>query len=278
MNGPSSDRPDAASPRWRVTSASRLGSLHARDHRPLQDAARTWADEHAAAVAVADGHGHRLHFRSDVGATLATACALAVATEAVRSWPDVATARAGLPGAAARVVADWVRAVEAHVAAVPFAPGDAVDTTTTTGRLRPYGTTLLVAVATERFVAVFQVGDGDIVVVRHRGEALRPLPDDPEGDGVHTASLCQPDPLRSLRHTVLDLADDDVALVYLNTDGFSGPQLDADWWRDTGARLVELAEQQGFDRLAEELPGWLVEPALVGGDDTTMALVVRARP
>ena len=59
--------------RWAVTSASQIGSVHLRDHRPLQDSSLTWADGDAAVIAVADGHGHHLHFRSDVGADLAAA-------------------------------------------------------------------------------------------------------------------------------------------------------------------------------------------------------------
>lgn len=265
------------SPLWTVTEASRLGSVHQRDHRPLQDSARAWSEGPNAVIAVADGHGHSLHFRSHVGADLATDRAVAALTAVLPGWTDVERARAELPGVAAAVVSAWTNAVLDHLAGEPFAPGDPVDIASATGPLQPYGTTLLGLGANEHVLAAFQIGDGDTVAVHGDGTAFRPIPEDPALDGVHTPSLCQPDPMSALRLAVLDPAADDVVLAFVCTDGFGGSRVDSDgWWRETGTQLLEFARDRGLPWVAEQLPGWLEEPALVGGDDTSLALLAAA--
>lgn len=264
---------------WHVAAASQVGSVHVRDHRPCQDAAAVWTDGARAVVAVADGHGHRDHFRSDVGAELAVDAAL----EVLRGHLDATDAADAAGGAgavdagrlAAEIVARWRERVGAHAAAHPWPAGDSAPGS---DGLRPYGTTLVAVAVVGGVVVVLQVGDGDVVVVDGTGRAHRPLPDDPALDGVRTHSLCQPDPLSGLRSAVLAVGgpgEPGIALVYLCTDGFGVARVETDWWRTTGEQLHELTRRHGVDWVAERLPGWLEEPARVGGDDTTLALLVR---
>ena len=133
-------------------------------------------------------------------------------------------------------------------------------------------TTVLAAAANDSVVVLAKLGDGDVVVVSDTGEVWQPLPEDELLDGVRTTSLCQPDPLESLR--VVALPAEQVRLAYLCTDGFGKPQMDDQWWRQVGSELVQRAAEHGTDWLTERLPGWLEEPAEVGGDDTTMAVLV----
>ena len=264
---------------WAVTSASRIGSVHVRDHRPNQDAARTWSAGEGAVIAVADGHGYHLHFRSDVGAELAAECALDGLRTALPSFTDAHTARAALPGVVAGIVDSWYAAVAAHVANSPYAANDAVDTGTAYGSRQPYGSTLLALAVTDSVLVSFQIGDGDTVAVRSNGEAFRPLAEDDAHDGVHTASLCQPEPLAAMRYVVIDLTNDDVELAFLCTDGFGSSRVDTSgWWRETGTQLVGFVRDHGLVWVTDQLPSWLEEPALVGGDDTTLALLTRTSP
>ncbi len=56
-------------------------------------------------------------------------------------------------------------------------------------------------------LAILQIGDGEaVVVLDERDQWRQPLPADPDLHGPITTSLCQPDPLRSLRQAGLDLA------------------------------------------------------------------------
>jgi hypothetical protein len=257
-------------PGWTVVSGTQIGSVHVRDGRPIQDAVRTWTGDNAAVLAVADGHGHHDHFRSDVGAQIAVEAAVDALVVALPELTDPVVAQRAVAEVAARVVETWTAKIRQHSADNPFAGGAPRDP------LRPYGTTLLAIAVAGDTLAMFQIGDGDTVLVDGAGQAFRPLPDDPDQDGVSTASLCQPNPLKSLRAGAVDARQGDVVLAFLCTDGFGSSRVDAaGWWQQTGEELVRFGREHGLDWVAGQLPGWLVEPAQVGGDDTTLALVVR---
>lgn len=262
--------------RWTALSGTHIGSVHVRDGLPLQDSHAVLVADDTAVIAVADGHGHRLHFRSDVGSALAVRISSELLSAALPRLTDPATAPAVLREVGTELISRWTRAVGDHVTQHPFAGDDLalVDPTDPGRTTRPYGSTVLAMVATDTLLGVLQIGDGDAVVVTASGTSLRPVPEDPDLDGSRTTSLCQPDPGASLRVGALDVHAEDLVLGYLCTDGFSTSRVDADgWWRQTGEELVGFARQHGFAWIDARLPGWLEEPAAIGGDDTTLALV-----
>ncbi len=272
------DRPGNP-PVWSVASGTTIGSVHVRDGLPLQDAVLTWRDpaHGQAVIAVADGHGHRLHFRSDVGASLAVACAV---DEVRKVLPRIAVADSEaahelVRQAGAALVRSWTEQVRLHLSANPYSPADD-DLGASLDPMRAYGSTILVAAAVGETLVFAQIGDGDTVLVTSDGTALRPLPEDPDLDGLRTTSLCQRDPLDALRVAVVDASGGRGSLVYLCSDGFGRARVDTDgWWHQTGAQLLDFARTRGIAWVREQLPDWLAEPASVGGDDTTMALLVR---
>lgn len=269
---------------WTTLSGTTIGSVHVRDHLPIQDSVLTWSDLESgqAVIAVADGHGHKLHFRSDTGSALA---AVSAVEELRRMLPQLGAldgpdngeaALDLLNRTAASLVDTWVAKVEHHLEANPYSSAEE-ETGAAGDPLRAYGTTILAAAAIGDLIAFLQIGDGDSVLVSSHGEASRPLPEDLDLDGLHTSSLCQPRPLDALRVAVVDARVDDVALVFLCTDGFGRPRVDADgWWRETGEQLLEFSRSRGLNWVRDQLPEWLAEPARIGGDDTTMALLVRS--
>jgi serine/threonine protein phosphatase PrpC len=264
-------------PGWRVLSASRIGSVHVRDELPLQDALLTWTDGAQAVAAVADGHGHKAHFRSDTGSALAVVCAVEELRRVVVELTDPETAGDIVTAAAAAIVDSWVTKVRHHIEANPFDLGDERHVAMVDDQLRPYGTTLLAAAVSGDLLVVLQIGDGDAVLVTDQGEALRAVPDDPQLDGLHTSSLCEPDPLRALRTAVVDTRVEDIALTFLCTDGFGTSRVDTEgWWRQTGEQLVDFGRTRGLDWIQEQLPSWVAEPAQIGGDDTSMVIIARS--
>jgi serine/threonine protein phosphatase PrpC len=261
---------------WTTLSGSRIGSVHVRDGLPIQDAVLTWNDGVSAVAAVADGHGHRLHFRSDTGAALAAVSAVEELRRVLPQLTDADTAAGIATTAAAAIVGTWRDKVSHHREANPFSEPELTLQGAADDPLRPYGTTLLAAAVAGDLMVFLQIGDGDTVMVDARGEASRPLPEDPDLDGVRTSSLVQPDPLRSLRVGVVDAQVEEIVLAFLCSDGFGGSRVDADgWWRQTGQQLVDFGRSRGLDWVRDQLPEWLEEPAQVGGDDTSMAILVR---
>jgi len=269
--------------RWTTLSGSSIGSVHVRDQLPLQDAVLTWADADGsqAVVAVADGHGHRLHFRSDTGAALAVVSAVEglrralPAIGALQGDDRREQATTVLRDAAAAIVDGWTDKVGHHLEAHPYSAAEEAQGAASDA-LRAYGSTLIAAAVVDDLLLFLQIGDGDTVLVSAEGVASRPLPEDPDHDGVHTSSLCQPRPLDALRLACLETTDAPVGLVFLCTDGFGRSRVDADgWWRQTGEQLLAFSRERGLAWVGEQLDEWLAEPALIGGDDTTMALLVR---
>lgn len=261
--------------RWQATAASVTGSRHRLEGAAAQDAYLTWAGPAGAVVAVADGHGHPQHFRSGLGARLAAgiACDL-LATAAVTFADPEQTSALLRDRIGPALVEGWVAACLTDARRDPL-PGIAADASET-DRLRPYGSTVVAMAATASVLAVLQLGDGDAVVADRSGTVWRPLPEDDELDGVRTTSLCQPDPLRSLRSTALSVAEQDLALAFVATDGFGAPQEDAQtWWVEVGTQLLDHLEQHGHEWITGRLAAWLEEPAEYGGDDTTLGVLLR---
>lgn len=262
----------ALAPRCAVAGHSTRGSAHVREGRPLEDAVLTWAEHDRGAVAVADGHGHDAHFRSAEGASFAAAGAVDVIRHRapdMAAAPDPAAAESIARLMVDEMLADWARRIEEHLLAHPLTGSDG-----SAGPLTPYGTTLLAAAVTGPYLALWQLGDGDIVTVSGTEGPRRPLPVDPSLDGVRTPSLCQPDAAEAMRVCLIDLTAADIELAFLCTDGFGAPRVDATgWWRETGTQLSRYVRDRGMDWVRDQLPRWLEEPALTGGDDTTLAVI-----
>ena len=170
----------------------------------------------------------------------------------------------------------WREAVLADLAADPFddaeqdhrLPGD--DPTIA------YGSTLLLAVAADRWLVLAQIGDGDVVGVRPDGSADLPVPADPQLDGLVTTSLCGADPVSDFRVAVVDTAQVPLLAVLLATDGYGNAQVIEAWPEAFSRDLAWLLRGHDDRWLAEQLPAWTARCASADGsaDDTTVALLL----
>jgi hypothetical protein len=136
-----------------------------------------------------------------------------------------------------------------------------------------YGATLLLAVVCGATVALAQLGDGDIVV-RAGGAPARPVPGDARLAGGVTTSLCVPGAEHDFRFADLGAADA-VDLVLVATDGYGNSFATADWWQVAVDDLWQIAADATAAGLDRQLPGWLADSARVGGDDATVAVLLR---
>jgi hypothetical protein len=258
---------------WQAVAAVARGVAHAARGRAVQDAVRTARGaDGVTVVAVADGHGHARHFRSETGAVLAVDAAC---SQALRRLPALLVADAARPQRAVRqsfvpqLVEHWRAAVAGHLVQLPY-------TEPVEDPFVPYGTTLVMAAACPPWLLCLQIGDGDVLVVRPDGTSFTPVPPDASLDGRRTTSLCQADAAASVRLAVVDLRREDVAVVLLATDGYGNAQREDDWQPEVGADLAELAAGHGPDWFAGQLPLWaeLCASGAGSGDDTSIALLL----
>lgn len=256
-----------------------------------QDRGRALVTENGRAVvlAVADGHGSRAHFRSDLGAGWAveafTSCAQVYAREVVRrgdddaNWPRLLAEARTLPQ---QVVHAWRRRVLLHEANSPAHGGhttsDAMPDSTParpTGAapeadLAVYGSTLIGAVLTERLLVCWQLGDGDIVLVDEDGTTRMPLYTGPDM-GDETESLCEPEAWRKARLHWQPLTGGPPPGVLLSTDGLSKSFADHEGFLAFATGVRSRAASHGVEAVQAQLPDWLGHAAKYSGDDATLA-------
>ncbi|HEY2285979.1 MAG TPA: PP2C family serine/threonine-protein phosphatase [Streptosporangiaceae bacterium] len=266
---------------WQVITGSARGAAHRASGLPNQDAVASQDGPGGVVVAIADGHGHRRHFRSADGAALAVDVACRTASSAVAALAADATgeeeaARAGQE-LARTVVAGWRSAVAGQLQVRPYTAEEqsvldlAADT-----RVIPYGSTLLVAAIAGRWLVCAQIGDGDMLAVRPDGSSFSPVAGDDRLDGRRTTSLCQPDALASFRTSAHDLSQVPLAALLLATDGYGNALADEPWPPVVGRDLARLAAGHDHHWFGREVPGWAQRCASAdgSGDDATIALLL----
>jgi Protein phosphatase 2C len=264
---------------WQVIAASARGSAHRASGLPNQDAAASQDGPDHVVAAIADGHGHVRHFRSADGAALAVEVACQAASRAAAGLAAAGNEEAALAGQelTRAVVAGWRTAVAGQLEAQPYTKEELfVLGLANDAPLIPYGSTLLVAVITARWLVCAQIGDGDMLAVRPDGSCFSPVAGDDRLDGRRTTSLCQPDALESFRTGAHDLRQAPLAALLLATDGYGNAQADEPWQPGVGRDLAELAARHDRRWFGQEVPGWAERCASAdgSGDDATIALLL----
>jgi Protein phosphatase 2C len=266
---------------WVALTASQRGAAHQAVGLPNQDAVRAQpAGPHAVVAAVADGHGHRRHFRSARGAALAVTVACEAAAELAARLDEFEAAEQlqseALGTLVPAIAGRWRAAVAGDLAVQPFTDEDQAARFWGDDPLIAYGSTLLLAVAGSRWLVLVQIGDGDIVGVQPGGHALLPVPPDPSLDGLQTTSLCGPRAEEDFRAGVVDLSRTALLGVLMATDGYGNAQATDPWADAVSADLAVLIAGQPPERLAAQLPAWASRCASADGsaDDTTVALLI----
>ncbi len=263
---------------WQVTGSSVQGASHIRQGLPNQDAWQSFTPNSQRLpiiLAVADGHGSAKCFRSQRGARLAVEQALNVMQDFIASTPSLADVRwLAEEKLSKTLVQQWRQAVVNDVAQQPFLPHEQALLPSNKEPYLAYGSTLLVAVVTDVFVLLMQLGDGDILQVLATGAVQRPMVADPRLLGNETTSLCGKDAWRQFRCCVQNTASEAPVLWLLATDGYANSFAHAASFEQVGTDLLSLIEQASFDVVAQHLPDWLQAASQEGsGDDVTVGLI-----
>lgn len=270
---------------WHISAGTARGAAHRAAGLPNQDAKDHCAtsDGDGIVVAVADGHGHRRHFRSAEGSEFAVATGCRVGSRLASDLTGLADAdgaRAAVRSAVAALVREWRTAVASHLAVQPYTGTEqATLDSAGDGPAVPYGSTLLVAVVGPRWLACAQIGDGDVLAVRPDGQSVVPLPGDDRLDGLRTTSLCQEDAEEAFRIGVQDLTVDPLIALLLATDGFGNSQAADPWQPGVGQDLAKLAAAHDHHWFERHVLQWAERCASTegGGDDTTIVLLLNPR-
>jgi hypothetical protein len=272
--------PPGAQDLWLVLTASQLGAAHLTAGLPNQDAvAARQVRPDVLVVAVADGHGHRRHFRSARGSQLAVTVACEAAQDLAARLDGYQTAAPieseALGTLVPAITGKWRDAVREDVAADPFTPREQASRGGD-DPLIAYGSTLLLAIAGRRWLVLVQIGDGDIMGIQPDGRPLLPVPRDPSLDGRQTTSLCGPHAEDEFRAAVVDTSTTPLLGVMLATDGYGNAQVADPWTDAVSADLAELINDRPPEWLVDQVPLWASRCASADGsaDDTTIALLL----
>jgi serine/threonine protein phosphatase PrpC len=265
---------------WRVIGESVRGSTHLRAQKPNQDAIAWYPDEGAGLpliLAVADGHGSDKHFRSDIGARLATKTAVDVLREFSQHRPKVGELSLMMERLPAAIELQWKQAVRYHLDANPVGDGSDQPAATVSehpSRYIAYGTTLLSVLVDKDFIVYLQLGDGDILAVSPNGNVKRAIEPDPDLIANQTTSLCLPEARKYFQSQFQTIAADPPALVMLSTDGYANSFEDPDFLK-TGSDYLDLIRTHGIEYVESHLEQWLSETTAKGsGDDITVGIVI----
>ncbi len=272
---------DGSPPQWSAITASVRGSSHERSGKPNQDSVRVQqvtGPIPGLIASVCDGHGGDRYVRSDIGSLYGVEVACEVGRLALTDLGDSPAAEQivdRLSGHfATQIVSEWTRRVNDHVSANPFTAaerqvaGPSLDGAPTVA----YGATLLMAVFGPTWVGLLQIGDGDVITVT--GDRVdSPVPGDTRLVANETTSLCLP--LAAADSRCSAIVGELPSLVTMTSDGYANSFASPTWRTDTALDMLKQVESKGLDGVETRLPGWLNDSATAGGDDVSMALVVR---
>jgi hypothetical protein len=269
--------------KWEALGCSVRGASHDRSGQPNQDAWQIGVTgDHAGMVmAVADGHGHRIHARSDRGSRQAVETTIPLLTQWLGRQSGV-TEQAIRDSAArlpAQILEAWRQKVDADLAddpvkEAPEMPASATNTVADDSYVL-YGSTLVAAAVNERFATYIQIGDGDLMVVS-AGKSTRRLPSRRDVPLNLTESLCQRDAESRFRVEVEFFAGPPPELLMLSTDGYANSFRDAQEFDQVGLDIRGYLAHEGSDWVNERVETWLKETSVAGsGDDVTLALAWR---
>lgn len=141
---------------------------------------------------------------------------------------------------------------------------------------RAYGTTLIAALQTDKYLLLLQQGDGRCDVFDHNGNVSQPIPWDERCIGNATTSLCDYDAAPSCRHCIIDLSENPIIACVAGSDGVEDSfpmsmEKTHAYYRD----LLRYACENGVDELEKYLSSELSRLSENGSaDDVTVCGIV----
>lgn len=250
--------------RWVAVSSSQRGARHLLRSEPSEDRHASGVVDDVGVIVIADGHGSPRCTRAGTGAAIATRI----------TYDELMESSGPASGLPKKIVGLWRCAVDKDLATHP--PTAAEEELAPTPHHLLYGTTVIGVRAAPDTLRIVQIGDGDVLLGRVGSPgARRPVPQLPDARPGETDSLCQTDAADRATVAEYDLVRTPVDVVLVATDGLDAAFEDPDWHDATIADLLQRLPSISAADLEEAVASWCRPPAEAGGDDTTIALLVR---
>lgn len=279
--------------KWALLAESVRGASHQRQRNiPNQDAfklSRKSLGGALTAAAVSDGHGHSLHFRSDVGSCLAVEAMvpqLEKAAALLKNSDDSSYCESVITNYLPRMIKkSWRTKVLDHYKNNPL-NADVIRLIDGKGSMHAsvyddpliaYGCTLLGAAITDDKILFAQIGDGNILIVSADGTVKQVFEEDEDIITItSTDSLCSDNSDGHFKISVMNRKRSNPVLITLSTDGYCNSFKTLEGFLQTGSDYLRLLVKHGPDAVQKNLSGYLRTASEEGsGDDITLALMYR---
>ena len=175
------------------------GASHEKTGLVCQDSSAYKVCDDYAICVVADGHGSKKHFRSNLGSQFAVEATISTID---RFYEDKKSFEESFPKnykkiikrIQKQIISDWNKLVEEHIKNNPVTEEEKSKFTEEEFAAIPpesyYGTTLIVGVAGKNFTFGVQIGDGTLVALFDDGKAVMPMEYNEAAPANVTASMC----------------------------------------------------------------------------------------
>ena len=256
-------------------------SVKSPNHPLNQDAKKYFIpkDKEYVVVAIADGHGSKKCFRSNVGSEFAVEVLINNFRQHFSSntFDNLQAGFSGTKDNLAKTIhRQWIEKVSNHLANNPFSPEEElIDVKVFNNQVISYGTTLLGALITKNYIIYLQLGDGDILVVNDN-EVTRPIPKDENLIANETYSLCDKEADSLFRFYYQPVIGQLPDLILLSTDGYSNSFPNDNEFQKTALDYNNLYKEEGMSFIRKNISVWLKDTTVHGsGDDLTAILVFK---
>jgi tetratricopeptide (TPR) repeat protein len=280
---------------WVVFGSTVQGENHKKSNRPSQDAIKWFPDsdmggENSMVVlAVADGHGAPVHFRSKKGADIAVTIAVSIIKEFLQqeiTLQNIASikrlAESKLPQIISR---KWQERVKEDIKENSFNEDElgrlssrATSRVDEDKETIPYGTTLLVVAIKDFFVLIIQIGDGDILAVSNNGDVSRPIEKDKRLISNETTSLCMTNSWDEIRVVlrVFNKPESIPSLFLVSTDGYYNSYGKENQFHAMARDYMKMINKdKDHKKLKNQLEDILSQTSKKGsGDDITLGVIL----
>lgn len=259
-----------------------MGRSHEENGTVCQDSSGHTINSEYAICVVADGHGSKKHFRSDMGSKFAIKSTMEATSEYMSDFDSFTEAFKSCPNKILdmmkkNIISRWNDKIAEHLQNNPITEKEkspfTKDEFENIKMESYYGTTLIVAVMCKNYSFGLQIGDGSLVVINEIGEVEMPIIDDETHPANVTASMCNSNAIELFdsfytftRPTALLVSTDGLYTSFASRGGFEE------------YNLITISMMENFDNAQNAIQSNLQKRTRYGSrDDISLSLVFDER-